>query len=658
MANEFDPYYQWLGIPPKDQPPHHYRLLGVDVFEDNPNVIEAAAERQSTYLHELSTGPNVKESQKLLNEIAAARLCLLSPDKRAAYDAELKTKIDAAVAVDQLSDIDSSNSLWDDIGSLEGGAPSDTLSGAAANTMVMQSQPTMQPGMQPMMQPGMHSPAQMASQRKLPWVWIGVGAALALVVLVVIIFQVVVYILDLNNREPIRVDEEGNVVRVDSNLNEANTTEGDGVDLSEDAVVGDPADPSSADPATDDASFTDPSEFTDPANPAGDPMDPSETDPTDPANPVGVDPADPASNNPVTDDPANPGGGDPAAVNSEPRQNNKRPNKNGGKKPPPKPKKIGFIVLKPDAAVSTGEVAIETSEDLIIANTVSTEGAVYSVKTKTDLSGITAIRLEAVSDGASGPGLGLKGKFSIEEVRVEARPVGNASASKEVDLSGAFSKDVIGAERLVDGSSKYWAVSRPGTTTMVTICFQSKITIPGGTEFIIQLKQKPKENLGRFRISATTDAEWLGLRLPLLVNLGGRSTQDRTGEWIESKPFVDGSVCGHVGGEALTNRQTTQPSDSCIQGLTAFRARVPSGKYQIEMIFCEWWDPKRQFSVTVEKKHKSNNVKIFELARGRGKEYKARIEDVEVNDGILDIEFKKTSGSGPILNAVAIRPQF
>jgi hypothetical protein len=32
MAEAFDAYYQWLGISPKDQPPNHYRLLGIDVF--------------------------------------------------------------------------------------------------------------------------------------------------------------------------------------------------------------------------------------------------------------------------------------------------------------------------------------------------------------------------------------------------------------------------------------------------------------------------------------------------------------------------------------------------------------------------------------------------------------------------------------------------
>jgi hypothetical protein len=51
----FDPY-QWLGIPPKDQPPNHYRLLGIDLFESDPEVIDAAANRQMAYLQQRATG--------------------------------------------------------------------------------------------------------------------------------------------------------------------------------------------------------------------------------------------------------------------------------------------------------------------------------------------------------------------------------------------------------------------------------------------------------------------------------------------------------------------------------------------------------------------------------------------------------------------------
>ena len=90
MPNQFDPYYKWLGIPPKDQPPNHYRLLGIDLFEPDREVIDAAANRLMAYLHDLASGEHAEASQRLLNEIAAARLCLLSPEEKAGYDAALK----------------------------------------------------------------------------------------------------------------------------------------------------------------------------------------------------------------------------------------------------------------------------------------------------------------------------------------------------------------------------------------------------------------------------------------------------------------------------------------------------------------------------------------------------------------------------------------
>ena len=91
MSDSFDPYYIWLGIPPRDQPPNHYRLLGLQDLEENTDVIDAAANRQTTYLHEMAAGPKRKESQQLLNEVAAARRCLLNPEKKNEYDEKLRT---------------------------------------------------------------------------------------------------------------------------------------------------------------------------------------------------------------------------------------------------------------------------------------------------------------------------------------------------------------------------------------------------------------------------------------------------------------------------------------------------------------------------------------------------------------------------------------
>ena len=84
MAEKFDPYYKWLGIPPKDQPPHHYRLLGIELFEADRDVIDAAANRLMGYLKELAAGDDASHSQKLLNEISRARLSLLNQQKKTA----------------------------------------------------------------------------------------------------------------------------------------------------------------------------------------------------------------------------------------------------------------------------------------------------------------------------------------------------------------------------------------------------------------------------------------------------------------------------------------------------------------------------------------------------------------------------------------------
>lgn len=89
----FDPYRKWLGIPPWEQPANHYRLLGINIFEDDPDVIEAAADRQMAHIRNYQAGQHSALSQKLLNELAAARVCLLDPERKKAYDGELRLEI-------------------------------------------------------------------------------------------------------------------------------------------------------------------------------------------------------------------------------------------------------------------------------------------------------------------------------------------------------------------------------------------------------------------------------------------------------------------------------------------------------------------------------------------------------------------------------------
>ncbi len=97
MQEPFDPYHKWLAITPREQPPDHYRLLGISRFEADPDVIAHAADQRMSHLRGFQTGPHAAESQRLLNEVAAARVTLMDPRRRASYDALLRSAVPADV---------------------------------------------------------------------------------------------------------------------------------------------------------------------------------------------------------------------------------------------------------------------------------------------------------------------------------------------------------------------------------------------------------------------------------------------------------------------------------------------------------------------------------------------------------------------------------
>lgn len=95
----FDPYRKWLGIQPKDQPPNFYRLLGIDLFENDADVISHAADQRMTHIRTFQNGPQAPASQRILNELSAAKLRLLDPVKRQEYDAELRRATEVPRAI-------------------------------------------------------------------------------------------------------------------------------------------------------------------------------------------------------------------------------------------------------------------------------------------------------------------------------------------------------------------------------------------------------------------------------------------------------------------------------------------------------------------------------------------------------------------------------
>ena len=87
---EYDAYHCWLGISPEQQPPNLYRLLGLELFESNRNVIRHAVDDRMHQIRRRSRNQFAEIGDAILTEVAEAKLCLLDSDKRAAYDSLLK----------------------------------------------------------------------------------------------------------------------------------------------------------------------------------------------------------------------------------------------------------------------------------------------------------------------------------------------------------------------------------------------------------------------------------------------------------------------------------------------------------------------------------------------------------------------------------------
>ena len=170
MAEPFDPYRAWLGIAPSQQPPDHYRLLGVARFTPDPDAISRAAELQIARLQPHLAGPHAAEAQRLIQEISAARTCLLTPQQRTAYDRMLGQHV-AATAGSQAAPRGGSTAA--------GGGPAALGAGIEPERAATFREPT----------GGRMPPGPKAEREVAPAVWWGVALAGPLLVISALIWK-------------------------------------------------------------------------------------------------------------------------------------------------------------------------------------------------------------------------------------------------------------------------------------------------------------------------------------------------------------------------------------------------------------------------------------------------------------------------------------
>ncbi len=137
----------------------------------------------------------------------------------------------------------------------------------------------------------------------------------------------------------------------------------------------------------------------------------------------------------------------------------------------------------------------------------------YKIVGETELTGITAIRLEVLPDERfpeNGPGRADNGNFVLSEFRVEASPRYEGEQSRKVGLahpSTDFEQNDWPVASAIDDDPKTgWAVS-PQFGTAHKAVFETDLSIGTdcGTRFKIELDQQygRQHTIGRFRLSVT-----------------------------------------------------------------------------------------------------------------------------------------------------------
>jgi len=170
-----------------------------------------------------------------------------------------------------------------------------------------------------------------------------------------------------------------------------------------------------------------------------------------------------------------------------------------------------WLAIEPIEFGSSGGAELERLPDnSLLARGAGQPEDTYTIKGRAALSGITAIRIEALPDPSlprGGPGRDPYGNFSLQGIEVE---VGSAlEPSKKTPLVFASVRSDEGKEDLL---KRAWSIDAtkdevrlPRQAVFIT---KTPFGYPGGTLIEIRLKHKGKQrqSIGRLRVSITSSA--------------------------------------------------------------------------------------------------------------------------------------------------------
>jgi hypothetical protein len=187
-------------------------------------------------------------------------------------------------------------------------------------------------------------------------------------------------------------------------------------------------------------------------------------------------------------------------------------------------------ILKPLSATSASGAVLTPQADLsLLASGTNMTPDTYTITADTDLTNITAFRLEVLPDPslpAGGPGRAVNGNFVLSEFSVRAAPLAEAARLIPVPLQNAvadYSQKSYGgwpvAAALDGNPGTGWQIDpEEGTAHEAIFEAREPLRFPGRARLAFTLEQVTPEQhtLGRFRLSATA------VRPPIEVAVEGR----------------------------------------------------------------------------------------------------------------------------------------
>jgi hypothetical protein len=181
-----------------------------------------------------------------------------------------------------------------------------------------------------------------------------------------------------------------------------------------------------------------------------------------------------------------------------------------------------WTVLQPETLKSAGGATLAKQPDgSVLPGGKNPFPETYTVTAKTDVAGITAVRLEVMPDKSikgPGPGRAPNGNFVLSEFKVEAQAPGEQKA-KAVVLSRAladFAQASFEVQKAIDNNpGTGWAVAPQfGRPHVAVFELKDKLGMSAGTALTFTLLQNfagKEHNVGKFRLSVTTTPPPLSL---------------------------------------------------------------------------------------------------------------------------------------------------